>query len=130
MIKLWQSSQILKKDETLQVRREQIVTYKDGKPVKNGVVWFSLVTNVQPVPGHDLLLVPEHDRFREQFILYYNNAQFSVDKGISVEGISNLTLSDIIVRQGNNYEVQSVDVWGTYSKARIMRVDVGPNATP
>lgn len=115
MIKLQGRSQILQKDEKLAVIREGCVKYIDGKPVKSDISNFTIVGNVQPMNGRDLLLVPEGDRFKEQYWLYTTNP---------------IQINDRILRCGVNFQTQSVEAWGTYAKARIMRVDVGPNATP
>jgi hypothetical protein len=130
VIKLFGPSQILRKDETLDVYREGPTTYADGKPVKHAQIRFQVVANVQPVNGRDLLLVPEHDRFKEQLWLYLDNKQFVVDEGLEVQGPSRLKVNDRVARLSENYQVQSVENWGTYSRARAMRIDVGPERTP
>ncbi len=131
MIRLWGKSVILGNDETLSVQRRNAVDYVDGRPVTHDNLNFSVVANVQPVNGRDLLIVPEGDRFKEQFWVFVNNCQFAVDQGLDVEAKpSRLIVNDQVTRLGANYQVQSVEDWGTYSKVRIMRVDVGPSRTP
>ncbi len=63
--------------------------------------------------GKDLLLVPEGDRTREQYWLYTE---------------CKVQLADRVERCGVNFQVQSVQNWGSYNQARIMRIDVGPFA--
>lgn len=130
MIKLFGTSQILKHDEVLQVYRVGSTIYRDGKPQKYGEVAFKLLGNVQPMNSRDLLMVPEHDRYREQYWLYVNNRQFPVDAGLEVQAITSLLLNDRVSRLGANYQVQSIEDWGSYVRCRIMRVDVGPERTP
>ena len=137
MIKLFDYSQILNKDETLPVARKQAAHYVDGKPVYAPNLEFFIITNVQPVSGRDLLLVPEHDRFTEQYWLYFKNDQWFVNQGLEYHGPSYLMINDIITRkdQANpntvaNYQVQTIENWGSYCRARMMRVDVGPQKTP
>lgn len=131
MIKLFGKSQILKKDETLDVYRlPSTPFYKDGKPVQRERFVFQIVANVQPINGRDLLMVPEHDRFKEQFYVWVENSKFKTDMGLSETGPAEVIVNDIIQRLGANYQVQSAEDWGTYTRIRMMRVDIGPNRTP
>jgi hypothetical protein len=131
MIRLWGKSTILGNDETLAVRRVGSVSYPDGRPREAAKTEFLVVGNVQPVSGRDLLIVPEGDRFKEQYWLYLKNCQFAVDRGLDVEAKpTRVQLNDTVVRLGSNYQVQSLEDWGSYSRARIMRIDVGPQRTP
>lgn len=105
----------LMKYETLEVHRHGPTQYVDGKPIRPPVTVFSIRGNVQPLSGRELLLVPEADRFLEQYFVWtFNDVQ----------------VSDIVKRCGANYHVQNVEAWGRYNKARIMRVDVGPIRSP
>lgn len=134
-VKLFGKSQILRKDEELQVLREgdiksgQVV-YIDGKPVKRNPLKFCIRANVQPMGSFDLLLVPEHDRFREQLWAYFENKAIVIDEGIEIESTSLLQVEDKVTRLGIAYQVQGVENWGSYSRARLMRIDVGPDASP
>lgn len=119
-------SQIIEKDETLKVRRQgssvpKNVSYVDGKPVKRTEFDFEITCNVQPLNGRDLLILPEADRFKEQYWVFMNQQE------------KPLLVNDIVVRfqegQLVNFQVQSAENWGSYTRARIMRIDVGPNAT-
>lgn len=130
MIKLFGYSQILKKDEVLEIHRQGPTAYIDGKPQKRFPPPFQVIANVQPMSGRDLLMVPEHDRQKEQYWLFLDNKQFVEDMGLELRGPSMLKLNDRVVRLSVNYQVQSVENWGSYSRVRIMRIDVGPNATP
>lgn len=131
MIKLFSYSQILKKDEKLVVVRGGTVNWVDGKPLTLCTNTFRIIANVQPIQGRDLLMVPEADRFKEQYYLFLNNDQLPTDMGLEVQAKPKLLASkDRVTRLGVNFEVQEVEDWGSYIKARIMRVDVGPNQTP
>lgn len=118
MIQLQDRSQILDNDETLQLVRVK-TEYIDGKPYQQEVANFTFRCNIQPLNGRDLLIVPEGDRFKEQYWLYIPANSHGV-----------LHNTDRVVRCGINYEVQESEAWGSYSRARIMRIDVGPEATP
>lgn len=107
-------------DERLKVFRAREVTYKEGKPEKHFTFSFFAIGNVQPLIGKDLLLVPEGDRDKEQYEFFCLNCEPCEDT---------LQLSDRVVRGGVNFEVQSVEPWGSYCIARIMRIDVGPDVS-
>lgn len=118
MIRLQGVSQIITHDETLEVSRQVKSSYVDGKIVPRAADTFKITTNVQPVNGRDLLLVPEGDRFKEQLWLFMNQSERPIE------------VNDIVLRLGIRYQTQSVENWGSYSRARIMRLDVGPHANP
>jgi hypothetical protein len=134
-IKLFGQSQIMKGDETLPVLRQgtnisENVVYVDGKPIKRNSISFCVVANVQPLSGRDLLLVPELDRYKEQWNLFILNDKYFTDESLEVQSDSRLKVQDQINRLGVNYTIQNVENWGSYSLARIMRVDTGPDKTP
>lgn len=108
--------------EKVQVDRDGKVITVDGKPVKVQPVKFPLTCNIQPLMGSELLMVPEGDRYKETYWLYTN------------ETTQALLVSDRVVWQGVNYEVQKVETWGKapngYQRAMMVRIDVGPNASP
>lgn len=110
------SSQIIDGDEVLSVYRQGPVTYADGKPVAKTETYLTITASVQPMDGRDLLLVPEGDRFKEQLVLFVRGEP--------------LQINDRVLRAGVNYQVQSLESWGSYQQARIMRMDVGVKATP
>lgn len=125
--KLQGPSTIITGDETLAVIREGSViptnvVYVDGKPLKRDAINFDITCNVQPFNGRDLLLVPEGDRFKEQYWIFMNQEQ------------KPLLVNDRVIRiqagQAVNFQVQTAEDWGSYTRARIMRIDVGPDATP
>lgn len=136
MIKLQGKSQIMTKDEELRVWREgtyipKNVVYVDGKPIKRNGFGFRCRGNIQPINGRDLLLVPEGDRFKEQYIIFVPNTSIVVDQGQEIQDApTRLLINDRVMRLGVNYQVQEAEDWGSYTRARIMRIDVGPNATP
>lgn len=122
MIKLQAKSQIINHDEKLQLVRvaPRDVVYQDGKPVITNSEPECMVCNVQPVNGRDLLIVPEGDRFKEQYWVF-TNPQTAI------------VVNDTVIRKDPNtqsdvkFQVQSVENWGSYSRARIMRIDTGPD---
>ena len=130
MIKLFAQSQILKNDETLTVTRIGATVYQEGKAIHYDPIVFQIIGNVQPLNGRQLLLVPEHDRYKEQYWVYIDNSQFTNDKGLEVDGPSVLLVNDRVTRLCANYQIQEVENWGTYCRVRIMRIDVGPDRTP
>ena len=135
MIKLFGKSQILKADEVISVRRLLSVTYPSsgpnaGKPVQQAPQNFTVRGNVQPLTGRDLLMVPEHDRYREQYWLWVENTKYAVQSGLNDESVPILKTNDIVIRLGVNFQIQEVQDWGTYIRGHMMRVDVGPYATP
>lgn len=114
MIHLQGPVHIITHDETLDVVREGEVIYVGGKPIKRKILDFQITCNVQPVEGKDLLLVPEGDRFKEQYWVFTNNEE------------QLLRDNDRIVRKGVNFQTQNVQTWGSFQECRMMRIDVGP----
>jgi hypothetical protein len=115
MITLQGPSQIISCDEELTLYRDIKITYIDGKPVDSGGrKSFTFQANVQPLLGRELLIVPEADRFKE---MYYVWSYFQV------------LINDLIVRQGINFQVQQIENWGSYTRSRMVRIDVGNNAS-
>jgi hypothetical protein len=131
MIKLFGASQILKHDETICVYRTGSTWYVDGKPMKDDFIRFEIIGNVQPLNGRQLQMVPEHDRFKEQYWIYANNGQSVKNVGLDIEVERPLLrINDRVLRLNSNFQVQEVENWGTYLRARIMKIDIGVNATP
>lgn len=115
MIRLQGPSQIITKDQTIKVFVEGKVIYKEGKPLKQDISSFDLTCNVQPLNGRDLLLVPEGDRFKEQYYVFTNEVKQPL--------VAKQTVEFNCIK----FEVQNVEQWGSFQRARIMRIDVGPN---
>lgn len=116
MIKLQgQKVRIIDYDEMLPVTRDGEVNVIEGKPVVLSQTNFTIRANVQPVEGRDLLLVPEFDRFKEQYFVFTE---------------TKLIVNDKITRLGVNFVVQNAQPWGSFWECRMMRIDVGPRATP
>lgn len=112
-------SEIMLSDETLLLRRQisslgDSVIIVDGKRVYRDFVEFQIDCNVQPTTGDDLLLLPEGDRFDEQLILY-------------VQDTSEQPQPNDLVKRGDWYVVQAAEGWGSYTRVRMQRVDVGPD---
>lgn len=124
---MWKSqgrSQIMDFDEVLPVIREGVgsgsaVNYVDGKPVKREPLTFKAYGNIQPLSREDLKMVPEGDRLQLQYTFYGNRLEMP------------LKTEDKVLRQGVVFQVQDTDDWGSsnFVKARIMKVDVGPDVT-
>jgi hypothetical protein len=108
-------SEIMRTDTTVTVVRDGAVQYVDGKPVVARQTQFTVYGSIQPLVGRDLLLVPEGDRYREQYWIWTPN---------------DLRINDRVIYCGANYQVQTVQSWRSYNQVRIMRIDVGRNATP
>lgn len=126
MIKLFDQVDIIIHDETLLVKRNGRTDYKDGKPIHRYIEEFEITCNVQPMSGRDLLLVPEGDRYKEQYWVFMNQK----DKPLHT--------NDKVIRPGVDqnsqpvevpFQVQEVQNWGSFTQARIMRLDVGPDAS-
>lgn len=116
--KLQGPSRIITHDENLDVHRKGKPVYVDGKPVWPDPIDFKIVCNVQPFTGLELILVPEGDRFKEKYWVYMNQTE----KPLLVE--------DEISRNGVKFVVQHSENWGSYTRARMDRIDVGPDASP
>lgn len=113
-------SLIMLNDERVLVRRED-ATLGDstivvaGKRVKRGYIEFAVDCNVQPVSGDDLIMVPEGDRFNDQMFCFVADSQTPIAP------------NDLICRLGDGwYQVQMCEGWGSYTRARMQKVDVGP----
>jgi hypothetical protein len=119
MIALQGRSQIINHDETLCVVRDSNTIYVDGMAQKRSTSTFNITCNVQPLNGKDLLLVPEGDRLKEQYWVWSQN----FDK------VTEVTVTDRVIRHGIQFQVQESQAWGSYNRARIMRIDVGAYAT-
>lgn len=123
--KLQGQSRIMRNDEVL-TKLAFEVTFVDGKSQNKLISEEPFNANVQPMSGRDLLLVPEHQRFLEQYWCFVPLKK-SVDQPPTP--IFNKT-GEVVHRNGIHYQVQSIDYWGSYQRLRIMRVDVGDYATP
>jgi hypothetical protein len=126
MIQLFDQVDIIIDDETLTVCRVGEVLYKDGKPVSTNNIEFQITCNVQPLNGRDLQLVPEGDRYKEQYWVFMNQTQLPLQTNDTVlrPGVLQNSQPTIV-----KFEVQEVQNWGSFTQARIMRIDVGPNAS-
>lgn len=116
MIKLqFPKSYMIRHDELLTATRPGRTDYVDGKPLARAEVTYQFHCNVQPINGRDLLLVPEGDRYKEQYTVWTEHP---------------VQANDRIIRCDISFQAQSVEAWGTYFKVRMMRLDVGPRANP
>lgn len=115
-----QHSQIINFDETLTVQRTGEEAYVDGKIDETKIEKFKIQGNVQPVNGFDLLIVPEGDRFKEQYWLWTETPlRLNRDRILRKDQLGNTIV----------YQVNQIKPWGSYTQARIIRVDTGPNAS-
>jgi hypothetical protein len=110
------SSWIMNNDEILAAIRQSStpgvldaasVNYVDGKPVVRGAAQYRIVGNVQPVSGEDVSLLPEGEQFAEQLFVYSENRE------------QPMRIADLVLRLGRVYEIQDVEQWGSYAKARL-----------
>ena len=103
--------QIIKDGESLTIRRREDGKFERGKWISsNRFEEFEDVSvSFQPLSGRERLQLPEGDRKRSH-IKMYTEFQVKVD--------------DIIERNGEDYEVQIVDDWGTFTKSIARLVDV------
>ena len=131
-----QHSRIITGDEELAVYRELSAIYKDGKLLKYEVTSFLIICNIQPLNGRDLQMVEEGDRAKEQYWIFVENLKPYKPNPLSdnttppLTPISSLLVNDRVSRKGVNFTVQQVEDWGAYSRARIVRIDIGPEQTP
>lgn len=111
--------------ETLPALREGAALYVDGKATKRNPTRFTITGAIQPLSGNDLLIVPEGDRFTEQYWVW---------QALS-PGVTGIEVEDKLLREGKTFQVQMAKPWGDvtggtgFIQARVMRVDVGPDAT-
>lgn len=115
--KLQSRSRIMRFDETLLRITFSEPVYVDGKLQERQEFKVPFLANVQPLNGRDLLLVPEHQRFQEQYWCYVPEPYFE-------------KTGEIVQRNCINFQVQEVESWGSYQRVRINRVDVGKLQNP
>jgi hypothetical protein len=120
MIKLEGPIDLITGDECLEIFRDGLVEYVDAKPVKRNCHKFKVTCNVQPMGARDLLMVPEGDRYKEQYMVWSNNHAELVKDNDTVKRIGSQDFSEV-----KYYQIQSVENWGSYQKFRIMLIDVG-----
>ena len=70
---------------------------------------FTAQCSFQPLTGRETLQLPEGDRIKSHVKIY---TSFAIKR------------DDIVERDGESYEVQVVDKWGTYTKSIARLVDV------
>lgn len=122
--KLQGQSRIMWHDETLYRLEFNSEVYVDGKLTKVLTNREPFRANVQPMNGRDLLLVPEHQRFIEQYWCFVPGKFFN-KTGEVIHRIGQEP-----GKQDVHFQVQDIEYWGSYQRARIMRVDVGEYANP
>lgn len=117
-------SRLIGSDERVVVYREGTalggdapVNYVAGKPQKRAPVVFAVRGTWQPTAGRDLLLMPEGDRGREAWTVW----SYPDPLGRCLD------VNDKVPRGARVFQVQSAEPWGSYVKASLIRVDVGPD---
>jgi hypothetical protein len=101
--------------ESVVVERPTAITFEDGKPVTSVDESFRVNASVQPVSGRELQITPEGDRMKEQVWVYTDTV---------------LLANDIVTHRGVRFQVQSIEKWPGYVRARGVRIDVGEHAAP
>lgn len=105
------SYELMQRQE-ISVRREFKVNWSEGLPYAMDVKTFCFRGVMFPITGKELLLVPEGDRFRQNIWVFTQG---------------DLRDNDLVTFCNNPYEVQTVEEWGSFKRARAMRMDVGPD---
>ena len=100
---------------TFRVDRATAVSFEDGKAETTSGETFYVPANVQPVSGRELAILPEGDRVKEQ-IWFYTAAS--------------IFLNDVVTAKGARFQVQVVEAWPGYVRARCARIDAGDHAAP
>lgn len=105
-----QDIEIVKEGECLIVRRREPGKMYRGKWVSsNRFTEHEAQCSFQPLSGRETLQLPEGDRIKSHVKIY---SSFAMKR------------DDIVERNGESYEIQMVDAWGTYTKAIARLVDV------
>lgn len=102
------------------VTRSAIGTYVDGRWVAGATSSVSITGSVQPAKmrHEELLRLPEGDRNRSAIRVYSKSELLSNDESTG-------QVADVVAWQGEQYEVQKVDVWAegiAHYKALCLRV--------
>ena len=90
----------LLKLETVTLKRSAAGSYVSGHYVAGTESSSSIDANIQPLPGKEILQLPEADRNRES---------------LKVFSESEILVNDTIVRSSKNYEVQKVADYSVHS---------------
>ena len=107
---LEEDCEIIKTGECLIVRRREKGKFERGKFVSsNRFEEFEAQCSFQPLTSRETMQLPEGDRIKSHVKIY---TEFAMKR------------DDIIERNGEDYEVQGVDNWGTYTKSIARLVDV------
>jgi len=114
LIDLEDDCQLIEDGERVLFKRKALGVYRRGKYVesKSFVEFDCEKASVQPLTGKEQLQLPEGDRNRQHLWIY---TPFAVKE------------NDVMVRMGTEYEVQVVEDWGSYRKARGVKIDVDRN---
>lgn len=83
--------------------------FRNGFSVPGPSETFKDKASIQPLTGKDLLRLEEGDR-RRQHVWIYTRAE--------------LRVGDVVTRKKEKFEVQTVEDWGPFRKARAVLEDV------
>ena len=101
---------IINEGERLEIRRREPGKIYRGKFVSsNRYEEFTAQCSFQPLSGRETVQLPEGDQEKVHVKVY---TAFAIKR------------DDIIVRNGEQYEVQVLENWGTYTKATARLMDV------
>ena len=84
--------------------RKSAGAYVDGVWVEGSETAFTFYGSKQPLSGKDMLSLPEGRRDRETYLIYTSTELKSVD-------VNNQVNPDIIVLNGNDFEIIQVESW-------------------
>jgi len=102
---------IMEKGESVTVKRKGTPTFYKGKASDKGLgSSFTVIGSVQPLTGNDLLRLTEGERTRENYWFFTK---------------SEVKVKDHVVRNSEQFEVETVEHWVSYSfsyyKARMVK---------
>lgn len=107
---LEEDCEIVKTGELLVVRRREKGKFERGKwKTSHRFEEFEAQCSFQPLTSRETLQLKEGDRVKSHVKIY---TEFAMKR------------DDIVERGGEDYEVQGVDDWGTYTKSIARLVDV------
>jgi len=112
---------LMRRGESVVVERRCQGTYRAGEYIEGRCETFSVIANVQPITGYDLMQVPEGERHKRHFDVFT---------------ISRIKLDDILVGpdcnstlgNGLRYKIVAAEDWGRYHRCKARLVDGQENS--
>lgn len=102
--------ELLRNAEMLTIRRREAGKFYKGRwKSSNRFEEFEALCSFQPVSGRETMQLPEGDRTKSHVKVY---TEFALKR------------DDIIERNGEEFEVQILNNWGTFTKAIARLMDV------